>query len=56
MNTTIKTLSAKQNLSKEDKIKLKLAMKIDKIFNPKYYLLLLCLFCFACSNKEEERS
>ena len=55
MNTTIKTLSSKQNLSKEDKIKLKLAMKIDKIFNPKYYLLLLCLLCFACSNKDDER-
>ena len=54
MNTTIKTLSVKQNLSKEDKAKLKLYMKIDKIFNPKYYLLLLCPLYFACQNEEIE--
>ena len=29
-------------------------MKIDKIFNPKYYLLLLCPLCFACQNEEVE--
>ena len=54
MNTTIKTLSAKQNLSKEDKAKLKLYMKIDKILNPKYYLLLLCPLCFSCQSEEIE--
>ena len=55
MNTTIKTLSAKQILSKEDKSKIKLYMKIDKIMNPKYYLLLLCLLLLSCNNKENER-
>lgn len=54
MNTTIKILSAKKNLTKKDKAKLKLAMKIDKILNPKYYLLLLCPLCFSCQNKEVE--